>query len=173
MPPFDNLYLDMNGIIHNCSHGDGDDAGGESLSELQIFTNISDYISTLFDIVKPRRVFYMAVDGCAPRAKMNQQRARRFRAAKDAEEALAKARREVCLLRSVHTRENLNAIQQGKAVKTEGRFDSNCITPGTPFMTRLNEYLKYYVRTNMTSNPAWRNLRVVLSGHDVSSICAR
>ena len=62
-------------------------------------------------------------------------------------------------------------MQKGKAVKTEGRFDSNCITPGTPFMTRLNEYLKYYVRSNMTSNPAWRNLRVVLSGHDVSEWC--
>ena len=49
------------------------------ISDDKIFTDIFHYLEVLFRIIKPRKVFFMAVDGVAPRAKMNQQRGRRFR----------------------------------------------------------------------------------------------
>ena len=90
----------------------------------------------------------MAVDGVAPRAKMNQQRGRRFRSAKEAELNEKKAR------------------DRGEKLPDEVRFDSNCITPGTPFMVRLQEQLKYFVANKVSSDGLWKNCRVILSGHE-------
>ena len=123
----DNLYLDMNGIVHNCTHGD-DDTLRLHLTEAQIFTNIFKYLDKLFKLVRPRRLLYMALDGVAPRAKMNQQRQRRFRGAADAAVALAEARR------------------KGEIVGDLLPFDSNQITPGTEFMKKLSDNLKYFIR---------------------------
>ena len=54
IPEFDNFYLDMNGIIHACSHPNDDDPTF-SISEDKIFNDIFRYIEvshvTLLSIV--------------------------------------------------------------------------------------------------------------------------
>ncbi|XP_048018576.1 5'-3' exoribonuclease 1 isoform X2 [Megalobrama amblycephala] len=147
IPEFDNLYLDMNGIIHQCSHPNDEDVHFR-ISEEKIFADIFHYLEVLFRIIKPRKVFFMAVDGVAPRAKMNQQRGRRFRSAKEAEEKIKKA------------------LEKGEVLPTEARFDSNCITPGTDFMARLQEQLKYFVHNKLSTDKSWQGVNVYLSGHE-------
>jgi 5'-3' exoribonuclease 1 len=56
---------------------------------------------------------------------------------------------------------------QGVVVNKEERFDSNCITPGTDFMHRLNQYLQYFVHKKVSEDATWQKVEVVLSGHDV------
>lgn len=81
---FDNLYLDLNGIVHNATHGE-DLRERPSTLFLQM-ENIMQYVDRIVNIVRPRKLLFIAVDGVAPRAKMNQQRSRRFRAVQEIQE---------------------------------------------------------------------------------------
>ena len=147
IPEFDNLYLDMNSILHACTHSNDDTL--TRLTDDQMYSAIFNYIDHLFQIIKPKKTFYMAIDGVAPRAKMNQQRARRFRTAYEAEENLKKA------------------IANGEVIPKEDPFDSNSITPGTEFMSKLTVNLKYFIHKKITEDSNWANIDIILSGHEV------
>ena len=152
----DNFYLDMNGIIHPCTHGNNDNKL-VFLDEIAMFKKIFLYIDRLYKMVQPQKVLYLAVDGTAPRAKMNQQRSRRFRSAKEAEQLAAE----------LAARENL----KGKELVIDAdktRFDSNCITPGTDFMLKLSLSLQKWVDYKLKTDPFWMNgATVIVSGPDV------
>ena len=74
----DNLYFDLNCLIHPCCHGLTD--------ETEMYENILDNIHKIVNIVKPNDMVYIAIDGPCPKPKMIQQRLRRFKSAKEKKE---------------------------------------------------------------------------------------
>ncbi|KAG0437817.1 5'-3' exoribonuclease 2 [Dictyocoela muelleri] len=76
----DNLYLDFNAIIHSACHPTD---GPIPLNEYQMLQNINTIIDTIMLKIKPRKLLFISIDGVAPRAKLNQQRARRYKTAMD------------------------------------------------------------------------------------------
>lgn len=115
------LFLDYNSLIHNAAQC--------VLKEHKHYTDIEQIIidkclkmtSELVTTFKPTTMLYIAVDGLCPRAKMNQQRKRRYMS------AWRNQRLQDC-------RDKLNIMSV--------YWDTNAITPGTHFMKKLDEALQ-------------------------------
>lgn len=155
IPEIDNLYLDFNGIIHNVCHNYYCDASKITSTTNQIYVEICEVIKQIVHLIKPKKLLMISVDGVAPRAKMNQQRIRRFR-----KELNAKKEKEA----QIGEKENeINKINGEDNVL----FDSNAISPGTKFMFNLTCYIKNYILEQKKVNEDWMNIEVLLSGSDV------
>ncbi|KAK7205804.1 exoribonuclease 2 [Myxozyma melibiosi] len=152
----DNLYLDMNGIVHPCSHPEN---RPPPATEDEMFLEIFKYTDRVVNMARPRKVLMIAVDGVAPRAKMNQQRSRRFKSAREAH--LKDMQKEL-------VQEQMEAMGQviDESIKKK-TWDTNVITPGTPFMDKLAEAIRYWVAFKLNNEPGWKDLKVIISDASV------
>jgi 5'-3' exoribonuclease 1 len=114
--PFDILFMDCNSIIYDAVHSlpysEETKDEFESLVIQQVIRSIHTYILT----INPSKTIFIAFDGVAPFAKMEQQRTRRYRTA--------------------YIRENMP--QNDKL-----EWDTSAITPGTSFMINLSKRVQY------------------------------
>jgi len=117
----DNLYLDSNSIIYDviremdARHGD----------EVHIIKGVCEKIHNYINIISPKQRVFIAFDGVAPVAKLDQQRTRRYKG--DFQNKLV---------------EDLLSTHAEKSAKAVPPFDTVCITPGTAFMAKLGAALE-------------------------------
>ncbi|KAI1262337.1 exoribonuclease Dhp1 [Xylariaceae sp. FL1019] len=154
---FDNLYLDMNGIVHPCSHPEDRPAPKD---EEEMMLEVFKYTDRVVNMVRPRKLLMIAIDGVAPRAKMNQQRSRRFRAAQEAKDKAADKEE---LLKMIKQQNGGVLPPETLESLTKKAFDSNSITPGTPFMDILAISLRYWCSYKLNTDPGWANMKVIIS----------
>lgn len=157
----DHLYFDMNCLLHPCvrtvckqnigylqeylelekQDRFNNDSTFVTRLEQAIYTEVSNYVDKLLSIVCPKKTIYFAIDGVAPRAKMEQQRIRRYRTAKEKE-----------LTKDIYSKYDIHQLE----------LDTNCITPGTVFLYKFcTHFLTSYIEDKAKANP---NIRYVMDG---------
>lgn len=142
LPDCARLYLDFNSVIHVCSQqvvSMKKTWRDQETMEKAIFNKIIEYTGSIVDACPPSQLLYLGIDGVAPLAKMVQQRKRRHLSALQNK-----------LINDFKVRNNIPYTV----------WDSNCITPGTEFMHRLNMFLRNHYATHP------KPYEVVVSGPD-------
>ena len=113
---FSSLYMDCNSIIYDCVRKIENDTeprpSGFNI-ESSIIKSVIAKIEKYITEIQPSNVLYIAFDGVAPYAKMEQQRVRRYKTG------------------------YLSYINSGMSTNS-GKFNTSAITPGTEFMNMLS-----------------------------------
>ena len=127
--PFTHLYMDCNSIIYDsyydiinkeCEINDFEKLEKDIIEK--VVKNIDNYIQ----MINPTNTIYIAFDGVAPLAKMEQQRTRRYK-------SLFTSNAQSKLMN-----ENFN------------KWNTSSITPGTLFMDKLSRYTNFYFQYKET-----------------------
>lgn len=121
----DNLYFDSNSIIYDFVHANAIEKEEDYLSyETRVIEGVCKKLKEYINIIQPSKTVFIAFDGVAPVAKLEQQRQRRYKSQ---------------FIKSLES----NANNKSNNPPVVG-WDTTAITPGTGFMKRLDGRLNTY-----------------------------
>jgi len=145
---FDNLFIDFNGCIHNCSNklkSSERNFKNNITFETELIKEVIKYTNEIFDFIQPTSLFYISIDGIPPRSKMIQQRDRRFMGNWKKNKIIQKLEK--------------NKVNSDIIEKYKNEWDSSAISPGTEFMRRLSVALKIHFK----KMEKFKSINVILS----------
>ena len=132
IPNIDNLYFDLNSLIHpQCYKILEENPTWNNIEyiENKMINQIKSQINLIIKYINPNKLVYLSIDGVAPIAKIKQQRDRRYK--------------------SIKTKEYIYNKKQEFNIDQENIWDSNCITPGTEFMKKLNTEINKFIKNDI------------------------
>ena len=128
----DNLYMDANSIIYDAVYSIKNDYKSKLQFEKLIYKTVCEKIEVILKLINPKCCF-LAFDGVAPNAKLEQQRQRRFK--------------------SVFNKKLLEKFE----IFEDMQWSTNSITPGTDFMINLDKYISNHFKIFKENNQFLNN----------------
>ena len=121
----DYFFMDYNGIVYNAYENikkdiEKNDYTKDKIEELVLEEVVSCTKALICDVIKPKKLTYIALDGPAPRAKMVRQRSRRFKAVMEKK-----------FMKDLNEKFKMN---ESKVIWDRSAY----ISPGTEFMEKLS-----------------------------------
>jgi len=146
----DILAIDMNGIFHTVAqqvyeygnfkpHHKRLLGKKRKIHPTRFFAKVCESIEYYRRLVNPKKKLLLCVDGIAGISKLTQQRGRRFVSVKNAKD------------------EDINLE----------KFNPNAISTGTKLMHDLNQYIHWFIQTQISMNPEYQGLEVIFSNDKV------
>lgn len=146
----DHLFFDTNCLIHPCAAKVTKEYIDKNLSntelENKILEEVTKYIIHIINLVSPQKTIYISIDGPAPRAKMQQQRLRRYK--------------------SSYVNNKIKEYRKQLNMDSVEIWDTNAITPGTKFMSKLNNYISAFLK-KVKETEELKNINIIFSDSNV------
>ena len=150
---FHHLFFDANSIIYDAFHKlakEYSETHNPDLLEQQTFfqllsQNVIQILEQHIQFIQPEQTLFIAFDGIPPPAKIVQQRSRRFKT-KHLEKLTAE------FLSQLTSNQSSDPQQQQPQTQPPTKtfpWQTNMITPGTPFMIFLSNQLENYFQTHI------------------------
>jgi len=137
---FHSLYMDCNSIIYDSFREIEKNPPSENIEKSiidAVIINIKKYVN----FIKPHKILYIAFDGVAPFAKMEQQRTRRYKT-------------------NFMSKINMDKLSYEMAQK-DVLWNTSAITPGTNFMNELSDRIQ---REFMNKEHVYGTKNIIVSG---------
>jgi 5'-3' exonuclease len=127
LPCIHNLYMDCNGMIYDVVRQMQYTPENTAAYEAELLQRICDSIDACIAIMRPVSRVFLAFDGVAPVAKLNQQRERRYKS---------------WYLGEMEAQRRRDHAKQGTRIQPpKPAWNTSAITPGTKFMNALHDKL--------------------------------
>ena len=150
IPPIDNLYLDINSVLHLLSHSREHNllALTKKKTDEQIYEETCEFINQIVKLIKPKNFLMIVLDGVCPIAKISNQVISRY-------------------VSSLYKFDEIDNFLKDINLEKINDFDGNKIFPCTKFMIDFEKYLDGYIAKKKEKCDGWEKIDIVFSGTNI------